>query len=197
HQMKSAQSFDRDDFPLTNRPGGGEQGVVAALVKARISRVFTNAAAWPKLQLRPAGRTRVRLRVKAAVARVVVFRLALRAHCELFHRCVRAVVGQGLDDAEAWAAIRAIDERITMATVPGIENFTKTIRTGGDVRQHERGLVAAGFAGADFKILEAGRIQPRGFEALDETARRFFGFEPQKKLFQRGARAFNFDENAL
>ena len=26
--MKSAQSLDRDDFPFTNRLGGGEQGVV-------------------------------------------------------------------------------------------------------------------------------------------------------------------------
>ena len=47
------------------------------------------------------------------------------------------------------------------------------------------------------KCRETDRVQPRGFEALDETARRFFGFEPEQELFQFRARAFDFDENAL
>ena len=159
HQMKSTQSLDRDDFPFTNRLGGGEQGIVIRRTGvAPVSMFFESAtgempvATFPKFQPRPANRARIRLGVEAAVARVVVFGLALRAHRERLHRGVRAVVGQGLDDAEARAAVGAVGERIAVAAVFGIEDFAQAIRARGDVRQNERGFVAAGFAGADFKI---------------------------------------------
>ena len=32
---------------------------------------------------------------------------------------------------------------------------------------------------------------------MDETSRRFFGFETEKKLFQFRARTFDFNDNAL
>ena len=147
--------------------------------------------------MRAADRAGVGLRVKAAVARVVVFGLALRAHRERFHRGVRAVVGQGFDDAEARAAVRAVGERIAVTAVLRIENLAQTIGTGGDVRQHQRGFVTAGFAFADFKILVSDRIEPGSFEALNETARGFFGFEAEQEFFERCARAFDFDEDAL
>jgi len=51
--------------------------------------------------------------------------------------------------------------------------------------------------GRIFKILEANRVQPRSFETLDETARWFFGFEPEQEFFQFRARAFDFDKDAL
>ncbi len=63
--------------------------------------------------------------------------------------------------------------------------------------KHQRGFVAAGFAGADFKLVEADRVQPGRLQALNETARRFFAFEPAQKLFERGTRAFDLDEDAL
>ena len=135
--------------------------------------------------------------MEAAVARVVVFGLALRAHRERLHRGVRAVVGQGFDDAETRAAVGAVGEWITMAAVLGIEDFAQAIRAGGDVRKHQRGFVPAGFAGADFKCRVTGGVEPRSFETLDETARRFFGFEPEQEFFQFRARAFGFDEDAL
>jgi len=68
--------------------------------------------------------------------------------------------------------------------VLGIEDFAQTIRARGDVRQHQRGFGAAGFAGADFKCRVAGGVEPRGFETLDEAARRFFDFEPEQEFFQ-------------
>ena len=49
----------------------------------------------------------------------------------------------------------------------------------------------------DFKAGITDRIEPRSFEALDETARRFFGFESQQEFFERRARTFNFDQDAL
>jgi hypothetical protein len=40
-------------------------------------------------------------------------------------------------------------------------------------------------------------VKPRSFETLDETAWRFFDFEPEQEFFQFRARAFDFNENAL
>ena len=195
--MKSAQPFDGDNLAATDGVSGGEQSTVAALVRARTFRVFTNAAAFPQFEMRAANRARIRLGVEAAVPRVVVFGLALRAHRERFHRSVHAVIGQGFNDAEARAAVGAVGERVTMAAIFGIKDFAQAIRARGDVRQNERGFVAAGFAGADFKCRVAGGVEPRSFEALNETARRFFGFEPEQEFFRFRARAFHFDENAL
>ena len=92
--------------------------------------------------------------------RFIVFVPAFRAHRECLHRGVRAVVGQGLDDAEARAAVGAVGERITVAAIFGIEDFAQAIRAGGDVRQNERGFAAADFAGANFKCRVAGGIEP-------------------------------------
>ena len=203
HQMKSAESLDGDNFSGANGFGGGAQArrscarqSAADFLSRKVGGVLPNAAT-PQFQMRAANRTGIGLRMKPAVARVVVFRPALRAHREFFHRGVRAVVGQRFNDAEARAAVGAIGKRITVATIFRIEDFAETIRTRGNVRQHQRGLVAAGFARPDFKILETNRVEPRGFKALDETVHGFFGFEPEQKFFKRGARAFNFDENAL
>ena len=185
HQMKPAQSLDRDDFPFTNRFGGGKQGVVIARRRKGgtgfqpVTDRQDACPTFPQFEMRAASGARIRLGVEAAVARVVVFGPALRAHRERFHRGVRAVVGQGLDDAEARATVGAVGERIAMAAVIGIEDFAQAIQARGNVRQHQRGLVAAGFAGTDFKCRVAGGVEPRGFETLDETARRFFGFEPE------------------
>ena len=104
-QMKSANAFDRDNFPTADRLRGRR-----AALRGRQKRLAGRA---PKFQTRAANRTRVRLRVKAAVPRIVVFRLARGTHREIFHRGVRAVVRQRFDDAEARAAIRAVGERIT------------------------------------------------------------------------------------
>ncbi len=203
HQMKSAQPLDRHNFSFTNRGGGRQKCVVAALGRVRpISRfgkvggVLPNAAT-PQFQMRSADGAGVGLRVKAAVARVVVFGLALRTHCERFHRGVRAVVRQGFDDAEAGPAIRAVGERIAVATIGRIENLAQAIGTGGNVRQNERGFIAAGFTLADFKTGVTDGIEPGGFEALNETARGFFRFEAEQEFFEHCARAFNFDKNAL
>src|SRR5690349_4005668 len=114
HEMKSAQSFDGDNPATPESPGGGAQSPVSA------KNCFTGRV--PQLEPRTAGRARVRLCVEAAVARVFIFSPALRAHCELLHRRVSAVVGQGLDDAETRAAIRAIGERVTVTAVFWIQN---------------------------------------------------------------------------
>ena len=203
HQVKSTQPLDRDGSSFTNRIGGGEQDAVIARWRKGgtgfqpVTDRQDACPTFPQFQPRAANRARVRLGMEAAVVWFVVFGPALWTHRERLHRGVRAVVGQRFDDAEARTAIGAVGERITVAAVLGIEDFAQAIRARGDVRQHQRGLVAADFAGADFKCRAANGVKPRSFEALDETSRRFFGFEPEQEFFQFRTRAFDFNEDPL
>jgi hypothetical protein len=49
----------------------------------------------------------------------------------------------------------------------------------------------------NFKPGISGRIKPGRLATLDGTARGFFRFEPQEKLFQFGAFAFDLDADAV
>src|SRR5437016_2957768 len=112
--MESAESFDRDDLATANLASGGNQRLVTA-TKRRSRRI-------PQRKTRAANRTRIWLGVEAAVARVIVFGLAARAHGERRHRGVRAVVGQGFNDAETRATVGAVREGIAVAAVGRVED---------------------------------------------------------------------------
>ena len=55
-----------------------------------------------------------------------------------------AVVGQLIDDGEAWTAIRAVDEGIVIAAILRIEEFGHASIAGGKIGRNERGLVRFG-----------------------------------------------------
>lgn len=135
--------------------------------------------------------------METAVAGIIIFGPALRAHDEFLHRSVRTIVGERLDDAKAGATIRAVGKRLQITPVIGIENLTQTILAGGNVRQHQSGFGATAFALANFKPSIPKRVEPGSLKALDEAAWRFFLFEPEKELPKPGLGAFNFDENTL
>ena len=75
----------------------------------------------------------VRLGVEAAVGRVLVLRLAARAHREAGHRRARPVVGDAAHDREARAAVGAVDERVAVAAVGGVEQLAQAVVAGGGV----------------------------------------------------------------
>ena len=66
--------------------------------------------------------------MEAPVQWVVVFPLAFRAHRELRHRGLRPVIGNSSCDGEARPAVGAIQKRIAVAPVPGVQQFTQAIR---------------------------------------------------------------------
>ena len=78
--------------------------------------------------------------MKAAIGGIVVLRLAGWAHFEARHRGLRAVVGDAARDGEARSAVGAVEERIAVAAVGGIEQLAQTVGAGGRV---------GGNAGAD------------------------------------------------
>ena len=127
HQkLESSNAFERDDLALSQR----------------LDRIFDGA-----VELRPAHRARVGLRVKAAVRRILVFLAAPRAQHEITHRRVGPVIRNVDDDGVARPAIRAVGEGIFKAAIVGIEQFFAAVGAGGQVRQHVdrlAGVVVAG-----------------------------------------------------
>ena len=138
-EMEAADALHRDDPPVADarrrrraarRPRSRQRAPVGI----------------PERQLRPAVGAGVRLGVEAAVGGILVFGAAGGAHRETPHRGAGAVVGQVLDDAVARAAVRAVDERIAVAAVGGIEQLAQAVVAGGEVGQHRgaaRPVVAA------------------------------------------------------
>src|SRR5262245_44199265 len=99
HQMKATQALYADDHAAFERSGRCRDGIFRSAADV--------AVAVPQFQTRPTVTTSVRLGMKSTVERVFVFRATAFTHCELAHRCVRAIVRQVLDNRKARAAMRA------------------------------------------------------------------------------------------
>src|SRR5438046_2949869 len=72
---------------------------------------------------RSARRAGIRLGVEAAVERALVLRAAGAAHLETVHGRERAVVWDAAHDREARPAVGAVDERVAVAPVVGVEEL--------------------------------------------------------------------------
>ena len=114
----------------------------------------------------------VRLRVKAAVARVLVLAPARRAHREGRHRRIRPVVRDVTHDREARPAVRAVRERVAKAAVRGVEQLGEAVRARGGVRRDRRLRLAAARALADREAQLPGLRQRLRDHALHLRERR-------------------------
>src|SRR5579862_6962765 len=123
--MESAKALDRDYFTCP-------QTIDCGLDWA--PRFDWVALRVPEFELRTAFPACVRLCVKTAVARVIVFGAAFPAHRKNRHRSSRPVVGDIAHDREARPAIRAVDEGIEIPAIGGIEQLTQTIGARGYIR---------------------------------------------------------------
>src|SRR5262245_66348192 len=93
--------------------------------------------------------------LKSAVTWAFVFGLARRAHRELTHRRLRAVIRRVLDDRETRPAVDAIDKRIAVAPVSRVEQFSQAIGASCDVGREGNELSPGGFAldDAEFEVV--------------------------------------------
>ncbi len=82
----------------------------------------------------PAHRAGVGLGVKPAVKGFGVLPRAIRAHAKAAHGGVGTVVGDLQDDAVARAAVGAVGERVAVATILAIPQFSQAGRAGGQIR---------------------------------------------------------------
>ena len=73
------------------------------------------------------------MRMKPPVRWVLVLFLAETAERKLAHGGVFSVIGQALDDGEAWSAVGACDEEILEAGVFGVAEFLEALVADGDV----------------------------------------------------------------
>ena len=141
----------------------------------------------------PTDRTGVRLGVKAPIQRVVVLRLALRAHDEVPHGGQRAVVGNVGDDSEARAAIGAIGERVTVTAVGRVQQFAQAIGAGGDVGRDELVAPLLRHTVANLEGRGADRRHIGDLDAFYTRQGRRFPLQITHKRRQRGCRAFDLD----
>ncbi len=170
---------------------GGHGGVYAG---QRAGQALVLAPA----QVRPALEARVGLRVEAAVERVAVLAGAALAHGEVLHRRALAVVGQLLDDGEARPAVRAVDERVAVAPVVGVEQLAHAVVARGQVGRHERGLLhRAGVREADLEgveVLQRNLLERHFFDA--RGGRRVLG-QLDDELVEQLRLALGMDEHAV
>ena len=90
-----------------------------------------------QVDLRPAIIAADGLRIVAAALRRDVLLVAGLAHRELLHARALAVVRHGLEDGQARAAGRAVDEGVQVAAVFGVEELGAALVAGRDVRRDE------------------------------------------------------------
>ena len=136
------------------------------------------------------------LRVEPSVGRVVVLARARVAHGEAGHRGARAVVGNVAHDREPRPAVRAVEERVAVPTVGGIEELTETVVAGCRVCGHERASRPAGIARDDGEVGVTARGQARRVQLVDRGERGQVGFDLGDKALDRVGRPLDLDEHA-
>jgi hypothetical protein len=87
---------------------------------------------------RPALPARIRLRMKSPVPRIVVLRLARRAHLESRHRSLRPVVRNPPRNREPRPAVGAVQKRIAVPPVRRIQQLPQAIRARRRIRRNPR-----------------------------------------------------------
>jgi hypothetical protein len=171
-EVESADALDRDDRAVEQRAGGDLDA---------------------RRDARAARRAGVRLRVEAPVGRVVVLGLAGRAHREARHRGRRPVVGHAGDDREARPAVGAVDERVAVAAVGGVEELGEAGVAGRGVGS-DRGVGAPADARADAEPRLA-RVGDRlAGHRFDRRERRRVAVQPREEVVDR--LALDLDEHA-
>ena len=87
---------------------------------------------------RPAIPARIRLRMESSVRRIVILRLASRAHREPRHRSLRPVIRNPPRNREPRPAIGAIQKRIPEPPVLRIQQLPQTILASRRIRRYPR-----------------------------------------------------------
>jgi hypothetical protein len=187
--MKTSETFHRDDHAAAHRIDCGPQGVIVLCQHP--------ALCVPKLKVRAIHRTGIGLAMKAPVQGGVVLGSAALAHDKMVHRSVGAIIRQRLDDAEAGAAIGAVDKGIAMTPIVRLEDLAQTTPAGRDIRKDESGLLTSRFAIPYDKRRVADGRKPRGFEAVDMRVRRQLSGQADQKLLEVLLTPLRLDEHTL
>ena len=184
--MKAAQAFHSDD-PVLAQEGHrlfdgavpGPQGAPGAIEQA---------------QAGAAGRAANGLGVVAAVVGGLVLALAVGAHREPGHGGVGPVVGDVAHDGEARPAVGAVDERVPVTPVGGVEQLAQAVGAGGRVGRDQGPALAGGVAGRDLKAAPADGGQRCRHQSFYYRQRRSLGLEAPQELRHCLSSALHLDE---
>ena len=190
-QVVAADALHGEDRAVGQAPGCELDGVRPSGTRSECHL----AAGVQQRHPRPAGRTRVGLRMEAAVAGIVVFALAGGAHRECRHRREGPVVRDALHDREARAAVGAVHERVAVAAVGRILQLGQAVVAGGGVRRDERVRVAARDALDDAEVALPGRLDGGPVDALDDRERRRLARQPRQEALDRGGPAVDLEHD--
>src|SRR3954447_1569985 len=137
-----------------------------------------------------------RLRVEAAIRGILVLAVAVGAHLERRHGRAFAVVRQRADDREARPALGAVDERIAVAPVAGVEQLAHALVAGGDISRPERLALAAG-ARVDPELALAQWRERQRCKRLDVRLRRGLRTQRLSEVLDGTRKAFDLDHDAV
>ena len=191
-EVESAQPLDGDDLALLDERAGGVD-----VVEHRVLLEVDRAAVEPlQARLRAAAVTGGGLGVEPPVGRVAILLLAGGAEIEAPHGRLRAIVGDGLDDGQPRAAVRAGGEGIAVAPGEGIGDL---LRAGGAHRRVGCDLGAGGAVDAldDVELQRQRAFEGARLDRFDVGERRRLALEPLQQKIDGGARPAHADEHAL
>ena len=78
--------------------------------------------------------TGIGLGMKAPVGGLIILGLAGGAHCKMPHGRFGPIIGNIVNDGVTGSAVGAVDKRIVIAPVAGIQQFSQAIVTNRDIR---------------------------------------------------------------
>lgn len=112
--------------------------------------------------------------METAVAGIVVFGFAFHTHWEGAHGGCGTVIGEVANNSKAWAAVDAIEKRISKAPVVDVVQLVQTILAGRNIWGHRRATEIARFAAwKNHKFASANAFDAAGNEAVyDSQGRR-------------------------
>ena len=198
YQMEPAKPLHRNDAAIKQHAHGRSEDGVGCFARVSPGDFLVCLPRYAPRDVRAAFPARIGLRVETAVERVGVFRGATRAHGEILHGRCGAIVGQRVDDGEARAAVRAVDERVAEAAVVGVEQLGQAVVARGKIGRHERGLLRRALVRE--ANLERGEALQRHFVQVDFLdLRRAWGVHMQfgDELVQQVRLAFGVDEHTF
>src|SRR5215204_1903474 len=189
-QMVTSETLYGDDSPATQHPRGACNGVIRAGVKLVPEPVEQH-------YLRSADGAGVGLGVEASVGGILVLAEAVRAHSKARHCCSGPVVRDRAGDGEARAAVGAVGERVTVASVCGVHKLGEAVFAGSDVRRDER-LPTEPLPALLYAELPAPACGERlPIDGLDHGQGRGVLFQRSHKAFEILRRALDLDADAL
>ncbi len=146
-QVKSAQSFDRDNIALFQQVCGFINGIPGA---------YFPAVTVIQGHMGATCRTGIGLGMKPAVAGVFILGPAFFTHLKMLHGGAGSVIGDIVDDGVARTAVGAVDKRIAIAAVVRVKQFGKAVVADGDIRGNQGIAQRRAVALSDGKIRKTG-----------------------------------------